>query len=169
MIADIHGGLPWRIDVVAGASPVFLLAFAATMYDMLAPGLACGLRSEKDDPKEPPACWTGLRSIWSPKSSPWPRFHVTIGRTIVSSFDRTRTAGACISLGSVPETRARPQFSECAGRILRDPVDDQLACRPMRCAAGGKQRRNQSLARRATSSSVPGSSNRCDAPWTISS
>jgi hypothetical protein len=36
MIADIHGGLPWRIGVVAGASPVFLLAFAATMYDMLA-------------------------------------------------------------------------------------------------------------------------------------
>ena len=41
MIAEIHGGLPWRIGVVAGASAVFLLAFAATMYDMLAPGLAC--------------------------------------------------------------------------------------------------------------------------------
>lgn len=46
---------------------MFLLAFAATTYDVLAPGFACGLWSEEDDPKDPPTCWTGLQSIWPPK------------------------------------------------------------------------------------------------------
>jgi hypothetical protein len=63
-ISEIHGGLPWRIGVVAGAAAVYLLAFVATMYGLFASwgGLGAGLQHE---PKKP--VWRELKDMWWPK------------------------------------------------------------------------------------------------------
>jgi hypothetical protein len=63
-ISDIHGGLPWRIGVAAGAAAVFVLAFAATMYGLFASwgGLGAGLK-----PEEKKNFWLELKEMWQPE------------------------------------------------------------------------------------------------------
>jgi hypothetical protein len=85
-ITEIHGGLGWRIGVVAGAAAVFVLAFAATMYGLFASwgGLGAGLEPEQNNKPVPhgrpwpwfpvltvvvsaEVFWQELREMWSPQ------------------------------------------------------------------------------------------------------
>ncbi len=87
-IHDIHGGLPWRIGLVAGAAAVFVLAFVATMYGLFASwgGLGADLQREpktEADPQPEPKTeadpqpepkkkgWRKLKDIWLELKDIW--------------------------------------------------------------------------------------------------
>jgi len=70
-ISEVHGGLPWRIGVAAGAAAVFVLAFVATMYGLFASwgGLGVGLKLEQQqkEKEREKKFWLKVIDMWSPE------------------------------------------------------------------------------------------------------